>query len=1096
MSRKPRLSVSPTEYLRDNQGHAKTTEPSAIVFPRSLDLSNNGLLVEALRFYNSQTSYIYKFNWTELFQRDLPTELNKQRNEQHDALFSTLNSLHSSYALLRSVLNKSHHADLPRSNHINGNAKVPRIVMNVISNPEWRNDKARNLPPCLDKIHHHLDMIRSSVDLKAIRESIEFSYLHRISNNKPFAKILHLAESPADLVAAGFADYGLAEQLTLQFSASLYKASHRSIYQHLPDNRIPLVPGAMGLAGFDLHIQVRKQVKQLEQDILALGIYKSAPTLTNWFKGIQLSLDTLEQHFDHVLRYESNDDRRKRELAFPAEYLSPRSIAAQTGLYWALVLTSVLRVFFADLLTQIVTTSLPVLKLYDSTTSYAAIGLWELVQAKQFEHHQYVSYLGKETGDAPNSQLAQYTTDSNTQTADSKLQRTTSNRYLNGLLKQPSQFFEYWQLSAKQSDKMNAAGEQQILTGICQQLQKFQQSPLILPFASDAIRKKDPRKLPPYSPKLSMSYSEFYLSRPRYPILKVPNARYDRSGDRSLYQGSRVIAQAHLYVASYLIGIAVDDLGLSIPASDTVDCERLGYKVVKERCDRKDEEAETLTSTIPNDLEIWLTELENRPLPNTLRVIAGSYLWGGRKPPHKTHRDGLTFDLRFGPDTLDWPVSKNSKDISELVKKHWPDYLETLPQFAPIKVCGNKSKPKEGYKRFSQLLCVTQDRKNSDVTTGEQQHIFSRLWYEVRKQAFCDIIKIVRHSPSSLYKNETDMFDKIESDFLGTPHYISQRASQLNLVGHAALILSGASQIIFASQLTHFKAMRGIREGLLDTSEDILDIHAPAPFETELAGVDKVLAKVLTEAVPVQVLNHHHHWHAQYNHNDYKLSDEDYRISAAALDSRFRSYFPLWLYLGVDMNPFCDMLNAELSILRGHSEQWALAIIEEAEVVYSACLDYTTAYKSLYLSEPFRPPVKTPEPTATPEDGPVRPPAPEVVNKGENLLAARRNLHRVWNRFSPAHPSFIQPYGDSKTKISKRVQTAIDTTQSIINKAKEIEDASTLKLPQEMRRPQPRLVPDLRRPSIIDTLENGEPQTIEEMIANDEFDNSEEEITE
>jgi hypothetical protein len=63
-----------------------------------------------------------------------------------------------------------------------------------------------------------------------------------------------------------------------------------------------------------------------------------------------------------------------------------------------------------------------------------------------------------------------------------------------------------------------------------------------------------------------------------------------------------------------------------------------------------------------------------------IQALAGSYLWGGAMKPHKTHKDGSTFDLRFGSDVQMWvmPEAFAAKFAETILPGTWDEILGVL----------------------------------------------------------------------------------------------------------------------------------------------------------------------------------------------------------------------------------------------------------------------------------------------------------------------------------------------------------------------------------------------------------------------------------
>ncbi|MBT1698163.1 hypothetical protein KK083_14820 [Fulvivirgaceae bacterium PWU4] len=216
---------------------------------------------------------------------------------------------------------------------------------------------------------------------------------------------------------------------------------------------------------------------------------------------------------------------------------------------------------------------------------------------------------------------------------------------------------------------------------------------------------------------VAITAGELVLHWPRYPethkLPSITNDAWDENGDKfSISKHSRYTAQLKLFVAASISKLAVTDLGLPAPLLKLVDdtYNKTQAKEIKIHWDQSDDPARsraTLTERVPllqtSTLEIakkeTLTEAEvmglnldrsrysdainartNSGLVSPLRLVAGCFPWGGRKLPHITHRDGLTFDLQMGADSQRWPpIDENvTRHLEGAISINWPGLLRIL----------------------------------------------------------------------------------------------------------------------------------------------------------------------------------------------------------------------------------------------------------------------------------------------------------------------------------------------------------------------------------------------------------------------------------
>jgi hypothetical protein len=235
-----------------------------------------------------------------------------------------------------------------------------------------------------------------------------------------------------------------------------------------------------------------------------------------------------------------------------------------------------------------------------------------------------------------------------------------------------------------------------------------------------AALEEKPSEQPPVRVDYAMNAGELRLTWPRYPettrLPKLSHAIYDKAGVnwRAYFHG-RHTAQLRLFVAASIAELAVTELGLPPRVIKTVTDEsnKRGRQTKLIDIDRSDgddlpiavlsEETPLLESTAPDvllkeeledadveslnaDRKRYLAAVAARPSPfgeeawEPLKIVAGSFPWGGRKPPHVTHRDGMTFDVQMGADCQPWPTIEEgvSKFLPAAVAINWPAVLQAL----------------------------------------------------------------------------------------------------------------------------------------------------------------------------------------------------------------------------------------------------------------------------------------------------------------------------------------------------------------------------------------------------------------------------------
>jgi hypothetical protein len=271
-----------------------------------------------------------------------------------------------------------------------------------------------------------------------------------------------------------------------------------------------------------------------------------------------------------------------------------------------------------------------------------------------------------------------------------------------------------------------------------------------------------------------------------------------------------------------------------------------------------------------------------------LDVTAGSYTFSGKKEPHQTHRDGYCFDLVYELGKLPgWPVAK----IAKILKK----YLSSNPGYnspdrkQPLVICKDITEKKAA----KEPLLPT----NYIIFRPWARSIINTAFYKVGHQ-----IKKSMQGSGAISVKEKNAYKQAEKVLKGTPHFNSISSFEKTVrpyLAHLAIFLSAPYQIVFASPIMHLRLMQVIRQAFQDNKK-----------------ASKVAANVVINTLFAFLPhNHHDHWHVDFvdipaENKDSSLDNDVFaKVSINALE-KFKSYFPLWMDLGVDFRPFLKHLNS------------------------------------------------------------------------------------------------------------------------------------------------------------------------------------------
>jgi hypothetical protein len=218
----------------------------------------------------------------------------------------------------------------------------------------------------------------------------------------------------------------------------------------------------------------------------------------------------------------------------------------------------------------------------------------------------------------------------------------------------------------------------------------------------------------------ALDANELRARWPQYPethhLPLVCHDPWDEDGVKfRFYRHSRYAAQLQVFVAGLITELATTELGLPRRPLKLVPGKynRTGSKVGNIEWDRSDDPtrqtvvlAEVVPLLVETNPDVFKKErLEDQDIKNLnsdryryilgcierstagigsgvppLYLGAGSFPWGGRKPPHITHRDGLTYDVQMGSDMQFWPlVDRNvARHLNGAMTINWPLVLRVL----------------------------------------------------------------------------------------------------------------------------------------------------------------------------------------------------------------------------------------------------------------------------------------------------------------------------------------------------------------------------------------------------------------------------------
>jgi hypothetical protein len=805
--------------------------------PREPTPGEEALLAEAVRFHDFSDKQFEKLKGFELFAEEgIVRALSPLRWHLHDQTASLAQKLMGNLRpelteelvlRIRTETFSAKRAERVREG-VPG-ADLARVAVRTLLSPEWRNQERaeqladpRRRRQVLFRRFEDLDSVatglRSHVERTRVEEALRSSFGDEIVAVWGGDKVIRRpGREPSTSSGGGYAELGedkvgLTEKLYEQFATTAFKDAHgavtltrRAIPAATPDGR-----------PFSLHLDVGRQIDVLLGEVLPPAAFPKQ------FQRWLANLDLLEAKFLRAI-------------------LLPKSAtnAVELGFPWAIVLTTVLRAYIVELVARVMTLAVPSEHSHEDVNGYLGLALWEARAGENARHVSRVGYLVPTPAAAP-AQAAPAPEGAEPEPeagAPPEVPPPPAPPAKDPLLRAlerwtPDSFIDAW-----------GGGAVTHHARIGQALREMAKEPALV-----ARERPPPRKGADRVPARSATLAANYGTWPRYPVVEVPGLFREDEG-LDLYVGAHLSAQSHVFVAASILAAAVDDLGLP----RTWDRKRAdsGDAVKLKRPPAPQADAPPAPPKQPTQ---------------SLELIAGSYLWGGRKPPHKTHRDGATFDLRFGADCVAWLVDKDAEEIDALLRadpKRNRSYVEL------------------------QGICLTRAQEGAQTPVAS---VFRGLVRDlIRRQ----LERVYAFLPRGVSSTEALAYGEAEKILAGTPHYLATRSAQQIQAGYVAVLLSGPTQVIFGSPVAHLRAMRAIRLGL--AGKTLREVPPALQFASDAVKAAEFVF------LPH---NHQHHWHVQYSDAGGKDADPEPAVS------RFANHFPLWSALGVDLAPLGEHLKA------------------------------------------------------------------------------------------------------------------------------------------------------------------------------------------
>lgn len=334
-------------------------------------------------------------------------------------------------------------------------------------------------------------------------------------------------------------------------------------------------------------------------------------------------------------------------------------------------------------------------------------------------------------------------------------------------------------------------------------------------------KKKFPIRFPKLAPDILFEdWHDSYL--PYYPV--ITSGFYASVGllgvkKNELLYGARLTAQAQIYIAFQLLknGLKVLELDKDI--------------------DRRIKDGDTK---------------HRRKLKN-FSIGAGSYIWGGKKPPHYTHRHGINFDLSFGPNIQPWPDTILTGAIKKLKQVPKLKLDQNMSGKQLIDKIVNSDKEKYGFlKKNLSIVMICYTDKHAKAPNLRRKVVFKRIIQDAVDKEFNKVkqycIKTINGEPF-VSPDEEAAYQNAENELTGTPHFLSSEINSKHVpkeeitepkdlqrthIAHLSLMLIAPRTILFASPIVHLRAMKAIRQAFSMDGIYLFTVECPEDRVKEL----------------------------------------------------------------------------------------------------------------------------------------------------------------------------------------------------------------------------------------------------------------------
>lgn len=598
--------------------------------------------------------------------------------------------------------------------------------------------------------------------------------------------------------------------------------------------------------------------------------------------------------------------------------------ASRFGLQWALVLTTLLRAYLAELKLRVLVTSLPVVNFYAEhlLNSYVGVCLWEALSGKPLKTPSVPNLLDIDVPTDNRYRLKFPGQHGAQDERDGFLRRENAQQgALLGSLAALLHIARQSVIGTGENAPPEGAGDRpsNIAEDIDGLLARFLQRPLIKasfapeqkPAKSTTRRRRPPGPLDRYVfEDLSLDSFEKEAINRNPAMLRGPSQdiRKDRPGRPNYYAITEVLpsnpvsilnfgntfsTQLCFYVACHLLRKVSRHFSLD------------GfYQQQREKADPStirnlQRELASLDTTKEEQYKLFVSKrlaLQRNIEAPRFNFTAGSYLQGGSFPPHKTHRDGRHFDISMGPDLTPWRTT----GLRRLLQQAW-DHLRNYPT-ADSRLPYQEGRPRSDNPIY---LC---ERSAADVGKGGlfllDHQFLRRLVDDVTDKVVAAEVESVEEG---CYDTAADAIGRQIQRLHGTPYFLEPDDAELAHVGTLCLVLSGPTMIIYAAPILVLRCYRSLLRAVPQLRGHPLRLDDVGVVDT--TQLDQMIRSLL-RCIDIAFLpsDHYHHWHLYYPGSpspDSAATDKQRACrELERIEARLDLLAPLWLLLDVDLRPY------------------------------------------------------------------------------------------------------------------------------------------------------------------------------------------------